>query len=153
MINLIICYTFPLFFGSGIGSTFYEKNVNDTKSAYTLVAFFNTTDCDVCLNEIESFNRIATEINENNINVVGVLNSKDQQEILKFTTKNKIKFKMVVSTKIFSRYDLDEEKTPFFILVSNLNDHKIIYQSYAKKQASSQKATFDIVNMIVRNQD
>lgn len=136
----------------GIGSYFNEYFLNNT-SEYNLVVFFNNEDCEVCLNEIESFNKLKNKIHVNNLSITGVLNSNSKEDAIKFAKKNDIQFTLIADENVFMKHDIKTQKTPFYVVVDTKRKSLIIYQSFSKKESSSQSATYEIINLIVRNQN
>jgi len=127
----------------------FNEPVINPQSAYNLIVLFNTSDCPVCLNEIAAFNELSN-IDQANLTVLGILNTNSKEETNSFKDKNRIKFELIGNDKLFGTYS--SGRTPEQLLVDVRHGNEIIYKSYRKKIASSQAATPDIINLIIRNQ-
>jgi len=122
----------------------------NTRSNFNLIVFFDPQDCIVCLNEVSSLNKLHREIGTENLTVIGILNSYESEQVLKFKQDNNIKFDLYGAPELFEVYT--SERTPEQYLFANNQHRDLIYYSSRKKISSSQEATYDIINLIVRNQ-
>jgi len=129
-------------------SSVFEEKIINRNSAFNLIVLFDRDDCMACLGEIKSFNKLS-KLTKNNLTVKGIVNSNDTSLIKSFVDRNNISFEVVGNPQIFQKYTSGQ--TPEQLLV-NTKNYEIIYKSKRKKIGSSQEATFEIINLIIRNQ-
>lgn len=128
---------------------FNEYGLLNSSSKYNLFIFFSEQDCLACLTEISSYNKLYKNIHERNLSITGITNIKNDSLRNEFIRENDIGFGVVENHKIFNKYVIG--RTPQSILIDVKHNNIIVYRSFRKKTLSSQRASYDIINLIVRN--
>ena len=148
LLSILLLVMFCISCNSNHPPSVFEEKIINRNSAFNLVILFDKDDCMVCLNEVKSFNKLS-KLNKNNLTVKGIVNSGDSTLIESFVKKKNINFQVIGNPELFQKYT--SGKTPEHFLVHSKN-YEIIYKSKKKKIGSSQEATFEIINLIIRNQ-
>ncbi|NGP89771.1 peroxiredoxin family protein [Aliifodinibius halophilus] len=121
----------------------------EKSSKYNLFVFFSDDDCMACTTEFVYYNRLNSDIHKSNLFIKGITNVSDSSLINAFVKQNDIKFEVYKSEELFKKYTIGD--TPQSVLINVERDNIIIFRSFRKKTLSSQQATYDIINLIVRN--
>ncbi len=124
----------------------FDSSVLNSNSRFNLVVFFSEDDCIACIFEITIFNDLNNDISPNNLSVIGIIENIDELELI----SNKIDFQVIENKDLYNQYSTGS--TPEAYLIDTKRNNSIVYRSFKKKTLSSQQATYDIVNLIVRNQ-
>jgi len=137
---------------SNVNNEYFVSNSNllDGNSRFNLIVLLSEEDCIACLTEISVFNNLYNNISSQNLSVIGIIKDKNTKRFDEGIKIPNIDFPIFSNPNLFNRYS--SGATPEAFLVDMSRNQKIVYRSFKKKTLSSQNATYDIVNLIVRNQ-
>ncbi len=127
----------------------FDNSLNQY-SRFNLVIFISEDDCLACISELSVFNKLHADVASENLSLIGIIENKSTEEVNVLIRNGVIDFPVVSNTKIFNKYS--SGLTPEALLVDMSRDQRIVFRSFKKKTISSQQATYDIVNLIIRNQ-
>lgn len=128
-----------------------EFDSDDLNSKLTLLIFFSVSDCPVCLEEARFWEGIEKQFSTKGVNVLGIGEAYDKQDLKRFVSVKKISFPVLFDKNFKVKQKFGDFTTPAKVVVNSKKEILLIRHtpSDVEEQEHAQKEFTSVITQLL----